>query len=85
MAKKKLNKVKEDNFQSNKQLDDNKEQSIEQICRFSFIFRPGIELIKFFCIIVTHFQEKCFDLETKYSNKCEHLNSLEREIYLTRV
>jgi hypothetical protein len=30
-------------------------------------------------------QEKCFDLETKYSEKCEHLNNLEREIYLTRV
>lgn len=30
-------------------------------------------------------QEKCFDLETKYSEKCEHLNTLERENYLTRV
>ncbi|RMZ94957.1 hypothetical protein BpHYR1_018383, partial [Brachionus plicatilis] len=27
-------------------------------------------------------QEKCFDLESKYSEKCEHLNNLERDNYL---
>ncbi|CAF0722537.1 unnamed protein product [Brachionus calyciflorus] len=29
-------------------------------------------------------QEKCFDLESKYSEKCEHLNDLERENYVNR-
>jgi hypothetical protein len=29
-------------------------------------------------------QAKCNDLESNYIQKCEHLNSLEREIYLTK-
>lgn len=34
---------------------------------------------------VKNLQEKCSDLELKYSEKCELLNNLERDNYLTKV